>query len=247
MRPLEHISMSVEGNDLYRKMPETDYRLLYNDGFHFADEHQDPNLTIWIPRIPNIRDIGGNRRSAHYMVDYKNFRRDADDWIVSFNHPDSYQERRHIARSAASEHEVIDERICVAFDGYLYSRHELKPAKINDRSYFELDVGYTVQIYSQKLKQADEDNIQAALKPLLDLLEVPHRVGKNSAGLRGYLGIVKNDKQLRRLGPIRVVDTRTIFDEEDGLELQSYDPEYREATILRFYSEIHPKNRGSNR
>ena len=77
---------------------------------------------------------------------------------------------------------------------------EERGARYSDPPKLYGTIGYTVTLYSPSLNRTDEDNAQAALKTLLDLLEIP-RPTKNGS-VRGYLGLIQNDRQLRRLLPI---------------------------------------------
>jgi hypothetical protein len=77
---------------------------------------------------------------------------------------------------------------------------EQRMARFDDQPTLYGTVGYTVTLYSPTLNRTDEDNAQAALKTLLDLLEIPRPIKNGS--VRGYLGLIENDRQLRRLLPI---------------------------------------------
>ena len=81
----------------------------------------------------------------------------------------------------------------------------VKPSEWGDPPVLHGNIAYTVTLTGTKPRRADEDNVQTALKPLLDLLEIRHIKFPREA--RGYLGIIKNDKQLFRIFPIKWVQS----------------------------------------
>ena len=124
----------------------------------------DTSYELILRRLPDIKNIGGNRRHPNWWEEAKAFKNDRQMWIGAM---------------------------------LLAGCH---PANIGDFPILAGRVGYTVKITTPAPRFPDEDNTQAALKPLLDLLEVPRFVKANV--IRGYLGVIRDDKYLSRLEPI---------------------------------------------
>ena len=130
-----------------------------------------PDYTIAINRLPNFQDIGGNRRHFNAWAEYRAFKLDKRRWVDQ-----------------------------LTLDGY-------RSNGIGSVPYLAGAIGYTVTFFIAsehelaRHKRRDEDNAQAALKTLLDVLETPRIIG--ATNVRGWLGVYDNDNQLERIDSIR--------------------------------------------
>ena len=76
-------------------------------------------------------------------------------------------------------------------------------ARVCHERLFDEPVRLRVEVYYPTASVPDLDNITAAIKPLIDLLEPLHRAGR---GTRGYVGWVANDRLIASLSVERFTD-----------------------------------------
>ena len=75
--------------------------------------------------------------------------------------------------------------------------------RVSKHAAYDEPVRLRIKVYYPTASVPDVDNITAGIKPLQDLLEPLHRVGRGS---RGYVGWVANDRLIASLSVERFTD-----------------------------------------